>query len=291
MTPRALVVGAKSFVGRALLDELRSTGEWDVFGSARIPEADVVELDLLDRSSVDRALRQIRPSLIFNLAAPPRDASLPEAVAVQVLGSAILLDAVNCGSDQAHVILLGSAAEYGPSSHDVASAETDSLAPRSSYAIGKALQAGLAESVTVDQGQRVTVARLFNVTGPGQSPGFLCADLIARCRVGAEPVRVEDAMSTRDLVDIRDVAAALRLVGECGEEAVYNVGTGVRVRVGDVAREIGELTDADVAFAEQVRPATHSRADCGRLLGLGWRPVFDWRRSLRDQLATSLDAE
>lgn len=283
-----MIIGGKSFIGRALVDALRPADGWECVVSSRFPSAGTVGMDLLDEASVNRVVRSVRPSLVFNLAGPPRTASLRDAVALQVLGSSILLDAVDEVSRDAHVVLVGSAAEYGVRDTDTPAAEEDTLAPMSPYAVGKALQTRLAEAVRASGRQTVTVARVFNPIGPRQPLGFVCSDLIARCQLGRGPVRVERASSTRDFMDVRDVARALVILAEHAEEAVYNVGSGVGVSVGEVARAIGGLTGREVEFLDESQAAAHSTADSSRLRGLGWSPGFDICDTLREQVQAAI---
>jgi UDP-glucose 4-epimerase len=138
-------------------------------------------------------------------------------------------------------------------------------------------------------GGRVAVARLFNLVGPGQPPGFVASDLIARNLAGERPLRVRSAGSTRDLVDVRDAASALALVAErdfCGE---VNVGMGAGVPIGDVAGAVCDKLGGDWVAEPGDRPEDHSVANVDVLWSLEWRPNFDWRSSLTEQASAAAD--
>jgi nucleoside-diphosphate-sugar epimerase len=87
---------------------------------------------------------------------------------------------------------------------------------------------------------------------------------------------------------VRDAAAALRLLSECGEAgATYNVGSGEETGI-DAALAIS-LRIAGLAGAVEVRTSEHRPldvprhfADIGRLRALGFQPRFGLERSIKD---------
>lgn len=288
MTASTLVIGGNSFIGRALVSELRSAGAASVFPTARTPpDGGMIALDLLETETVDRTLREIRPSVIFNLAAPARDAGVEELDAVVVLGARTILEAARRHCPGSLVVLMGSAAEYGPRTDATALLEGDPLKPAGPYASAKVRQTQLARSAR-RLGQRVIVARPFNVIGPGQPFGFLCSDLIVRASAGGGTLDVRDGASSRDLIDVRDVAAALRVISERAVQDEYNIGSGAAVTVSAVAHEIAALTGVRIRVTEPRGSATHSRADTTRIRSLAWSPRVGWRDSIREQVACHL---
>lgn len=288
MTGSILVIGGHSFIGRALVSELRRAGAGRVFPTARTPpEGGTIALDLLDAETVDRALREIRPAIIFNLATPARNARVEELDAVVVLGARTILEGASRHCPGSLVVLIGSAAEYGLRTDAVALLEGDPLKPAGPYASAKVRQTELARSAR-HFGQRVVVARPFNVIGPGQPLGFLCSDLIARASAGEGTLDVRDGASSRDLIDVRDVAAALRVISEGAAHDEYNIASGAAVTVSAVAHEIAALTGVRIRLAEPGGPTTHSRADTTRIRSLAWSPQVGWRDSVREQAACHL---
>lgn len=272
MTRRALVIGACGFLGRALTEGLGASG-WEVVAtSSRRNRAELV-VDMRDAASVRYALETVRPNVTFDLAAPPRNAGPAEAMEM-LPGVLTLLEEA-----QGLVVLAGSAAEYGPRDEPQPLGEDAPLRPRGSYATAKAMQTVL----TRGMGGRVAVARLFNLLGPGQPPGFVASDLIARSLAGERPLRVGGAGSTRDLVDVRDAASALTLVAERDFQGEVNVGRGIGVRIGEVAGAVCDTLGGDWVPEPGERRDDHSVARVDILLALGWRPTYDWRSSLTEQ--------
>jgi len=105
--------------------------------------------------------------------------------------------------------------------------------------------------------------RFFNVYGPRQALSNpytgVAAIFLSRLLNGQPPLVFEDGLQSRDLVDVRDVAEALRLAVESREEGVHvlNVGTGRPVTVLETA----------VALADQlglsIRPEVMGKCRVG----------------------------
>jgi nucleoside-diphosphate-sugar epimerase len=96
--------------------------------------------------------------------------------------------------------------------------------------------------------------------------------------------------ATRDFVDVRDVARALRLMVERGAPGeVYNVGRGVETKVSELLQEYlnqGKIHDRVVIRRNGVRSAGVMRhcADISKLRALGFMPMF----SLSEMVASTL---
>jgi UDP-glucose 4-epimerase len=87
-----------------------------------------------------------------------------------------------------------------------------------------------------------SVLRLANVYGPRQDPGgeagvitTFCASALA----GRDPVIYGDGTQTRDFVYVGDAVRAFLAAGDSGRPGTWNIGTGVEVRVLDLATVIG----------------------------------------------------
>jgi GDP-4-dehydro-6-deoxy-D-mannose reductase len=142
----------------------------------------------------------------------------------------------------------------------------------------------------------VVVARPGNHIGPGQSTRFVAASFaeqVASIALGrAEPLlRVGNLESARDFLDVRDVARAYRLLLEKGRpEEAYNVGSGQKIRVGDLLDQLCRL--AGIHPRMEVDPARYRAADvsgildCGKIRReLGWEPEIPLQETLRELLA------
>ena len=97
-------------------------------------------------------------------------------------------------------------AEYAPSSR--ALTEDDPVQPWSVYGAAKAALCTLLASSWRPAGLAVAWARLFNVTGPGESPERLLPT-VARSILTGDAIDLSPGDQVRDFLDVRDVASAL----------------------------------------------------------------------------------
>ena len=161
-----LVTGASGALGRAVCARLRERGQ-RVLTTGRGAGNDIA-LDLAEPQGIAAALAHSQPDLILHLAAS-FDNDFAQAYGMNVEASRQLLDAVEQAGRAVRVVLIGSAAEYGvvqPEENPVSEARV--LKPVSVYGMSKAWQTQLAHLYAA-RGVDVTVARVFNLFGPGMS--------------------------------------------------------------------------------------------------------------------------
>jgi len=299
-----LVTGASGFVGRYLLEQLRTTHS-EVVGWSRSPVAAELagaaawqRVDVTKREQVRSALRDLQPRQVYHFAGAThvgRSWTMPaETLEANVLATHHLLDGLGRAGVRARVLISGSATVYAPST--VPLAETAPLAPDSPYGLSKLAQEMLSVRAAAEDGIDVVVTRSFNHTGPGQPPSFVApsfARQIARIERGLqEPVlKVGNLDALRDLTDVRDVVrayTALMTSGTTGE--IYNVASGI-------GRPIRAILDTLVAAATvpvrvEVDPDRVRTIDTSALIGdasklrtlTGWTPLIAFERMMSDLL-------
>jgi GDP-4-dehydro-6-deoxy-D-mannose reductase len=298
-----LVTGATGFAGSHLVEHLRSTH--DVVGwGRRAPAGDLrplarwQQVDLLDRERVDAAIRDLRPAAVFHCAGLPQvaeswgDTAAP--LAVNVLGTHRLLDALRRHASRCRVLVTGSAHVYAASSTPLR--EDDPLAPASPYALSKLAQEALALQAAAEDGIDLVVTRSFNHTGPRQSPSFVAPSIarqIAAIERGLhEPViRVGNLAAVRDIMDVRDTARAYAAAMASGASgAIYNVASGVGRPVRDILEAL--VARARVPLRIENDPTRTRPSDIPVLIGdptrlrqaSGWTPIVPFDRMLDDLL-------
>ena len=238
---KAIVTGARGFVGRYLTEHLATKGV-DVVS---LDVDDQQAVDITDRDAVVRRIEQEAPAFVYHLAARSHvGASWTDELLhdVNVGGTAAVVDAC-VAAGVARVLVVGSAEQYGAVDVDGDAGrltERTPCRPLSPYGRSKVEAEEVALAAHAAHGLGVVCTRAFNHTGPGQSPAFLVPGLAARIaaaeRDAADEITLGNGDPVRDFSDVRDVVRAYVLLAEHGVPGeVYNVCSGRGVRVGDVA--------------------------------------------------------
>lgn len=302
--------------------------------------AELIVGDVTEPADFDRALAAAKPDIVVHLAAETGTAqSLSEASRhgrVNVVGTTELTDALGrAGHYPAHVLLASSRAVYGEGnwkrsdgtiyqpgqrSHaqfeaaqwdfpdSVAlpnSAATTVPAPTSVYGATKLAQENILTAWGGSQGVPVSIMRMQNVYGPGQSLINSYTGIVSLfsqwAREGKSIPLYEDGAIIRDFVFIQDVADAFAAAITAGPDAtrpVLDVGTGVATTIADMANAIaayydapaphvnGKFRDGDVRAASADISATTQWLDWTPRVSLqdGVNALQDW---ISEQLATN----
>jgi len=289
---RALVTGARGFVGRHLVAHLRAEGD-QVCAVDR-------EHDVTDVTSLRDLFTSERPDVVYHLAARTHVGDswdhAEEYRRVNVGGTTAVLDVAHAAVPSATVVIVSSSEVYGiVTESDLPLTETSPVAPANPYATTKR-DTELVALSAASRGQRVVVARPFNHVGPGQDPSFVVPALASRLldarRRGLDHVAVGDLSTRRDFLDVRDVVRAYRLLAQQGVSGdIYNVASGVDVAIGDIAAALVSIIAPGVQLVvdrDLLRPVEVpvSRGDARKLReATGWEPRIALATSLRDVVA------
>jgi dolichol-phosphate mannosyltransferase len=252
---RALVTGAGGFVGANLVRHLLARGDEPVAilrpgpNSWRLEDISVdarIEfVDLTCSEDVHDLVDQVRPDVIFNLAAHGAyswQTDLDEMVAVIVRATETLLEAAR--HTDARLVQAGSSSEYGFS--DRATTELDRVQPNSHYAITKVAATQLCRLAAAQYGQHAITLRLYSVYGPWEEPGRLMPTLVERALDGTYPPLVAPE-TARDFVWIEDVCDAFVRAGTtdvADPGAVLNVASGAQTTLRalvDIVRSLFQI--------------------------------------------------
>ncbi len=310
MSGATLITGAAGFAGSHLLDLLEPGGRpvvaWRRPGEPMpAPPTGTrcrwMDVDLLDEDAVGRAVREIRPALVYHLAGIAHAGGswgrTFKTLEVNVLGTHHLLAALAAlaaGDRPAKILVSGSALVYREQARAVL--ESDPVGPGSPYGLSKLAQEMTGAHAALEQGLPVVSTRSFNHIGPRQDPSFFASSVarqIARIERGvAEPVlEVGNLEGRRDLTDVRDTVRAYEAIAERGVPGrIYNVCRGEAYRVGDVLDSL--LSRSRVAMTVRRDPARDRPHDAPLVLGdrsrltgeLGWVPRIPIEQTLSDLL-------
>ena len=251
--------------------------------------------DLGDRSALETLLRSFRPDFILHLASGLRDDPVEHLFRTNVEGTVHLIEALAAASISVRRIVFGSSgAIYGRTALRGMPLDEDApCLPADLYSVSK-LASEHAARILTDQLMLPAVwARIFNIIGPGQDERHFCGTVAAQAaaiRYGLVPARfdVGDLTSSRDFIDVRDVAVALSLLARRGDPGTaYNVASGIETAMREVlklAMEISGLSSTTAIEITYRRAADIPRAfaDVARLTDIGFVTTFDLRQSMSD---------
>jgi GDP-4-dehydro-6-deoxy-D-mannose reductase len=288
---RALVTGARGFVGPYLTAHLEAAGD-EVVGIGP-------DVDITDGEAIRSAVAAARPDAVYHLAAASHVGSSwaapVEVLRVNAEGTLnVLLAAEAAGASR--VLVVGSAEEYGIVAPEALPlAETAPLRPVTPYGASKVAAEVVALQAFLGRGLPVVLARPFNHLGPGQSDRLVASTLahqVARNeRDGTDVIQAGDLTPRRDFADVRDVVRAYRLLVERGEPGeAYNVCSGVAVPVSEVADAL--IAEARRPMRIELDPARLRPVELPVLQGdpsklraaTGWAPEIPLDRTLSDLL-------
>lgn len=309
---RALITGITGFAGSHLAEYLLNRGDVEVYGTIRWrsrtenieairTRIHLLECDLTDASSVDRVIFEVRPDLIFHLAAQsfvPASWHAPsETLMNNILGQLHIFESVRRAGLRPRIQIACSSEEYGlvyPT--EVPITEGNPLRPLSPYGVSKVAQDLLGYQYFRSYGMFIVRTRAFNHTGPRRGEVFATSNFakqIAEIEAGLrEPVVfVGNLMAKRDFTDVRDVVRGYWLALEKGEPGeVYNICQGKTWTVKAVLEALVELAQIEVKV--QVESGRFRPSDVPILWGsyekfhrqTGWQPEIPFRQTLEDLL-------
>ena len=237
----ALITGVCGFSGRHLVRYLPTVGDFRLVGLDLCAEPtdlaldDYLRLDLRDPRQAEDAIRRAGPDLVFHLAGLLRGTST-ELNRTNLLGGLSLLDAALRLAPETRVLVVGSAAEYGPPKNgEIAIAENCPCNPVGPYANSKFALTMTACDYARQRGLRVVVARPFNLVGQGTPPSLLVGAIVRQMKsavVDTEPVRVGNLQSKRDFLSVTDaVRVYLRLLEGDHWGQIFNICSGRPIAV------------------------------------------------------------
>lgn len=287
MAGQILVTGAPGFVGPYLLAELGREGA-------------PLDTDVTDAKALVDAIADASPRAVVHLAALSSVADSWDAIGevwrVNVLGTVNLLEAIRTAAPRARVLIASTGDVYGNAKR-TPTPEDEPPAPVSPYAASKAA-AELAGAQAARDGLDVVVTRGFQQEGPGRDERFAVGSWTAQLaqleEAGGGTLAVGDLAARRDIVDVRDVCRAYRLLLD-GEvpAGTYNVATGKVVSMQNVLDII--LGFARCPVEVETDPARMRPADISVLCGdaskleaaTGWTPTIPLEQTLADALDTA----
>jgi nucleoside-diphosphate-sugar epimerase len=278
-----LVTGAGGFVGRRLVERLRSL-HYDVRAPSRANGFDLLR-DQLDLAGVRH---------VFHLAARTGVPAAWQDPAgfhlVNAHGVARVLE--QCHKAQCSLTYV-SGYVYGVPQH-LPIAETDPTDANNPYAFSKLMGEQACQFYASAFGVQANILRPFNIYGPGQDLRFVLPVIVAQAIDRSVPeVVVKDLAPRRDYIYIDDVVSAALAIADQPGGAVFNAGSGKSHSVAEIIAAVFRAT----GVSKPVRTSQETRhnevmdvvADCRRLKALGWRPEVSLENGVRMVVEAALD--
>jgi nucleoside-diphosphate-sugar epimerase len=324
MTQRYLLTGAQGFIGRHMVSHLRChSPESTLLGVGRSPQQDsffnyslscgdhlvpaalpehlrtvfghryrYVSMDIAS-DEFAAAVLDFRPTKVIHLAAALR--GIPDELIFQsnVRSTTSLLHAIE-QSDVEMLLFASSGGVYGMQDN-LPVEETAVVRPLDAYSRSKLASEDLVRQFALQSGVPTTIARIFNILGPGQDElhfaGRIAGQLAFILARKAMPIiRVGSLSSSRDFLDVRELCHGLALILSSNNEGIYNVGSGRETNMGQL---LGLFLDASglkkyvqiETDAARIDPVPRHVANIGRLADIGFVPQYSLEQSCREMLA------
>ena len=307
---RTLVTGGAGFIGSNLVDALLergddvtvldnlSTGRRVNLDGALANGARLAEVDVRDDAGVGALFADVRPELVFHLAAQIDVRKSVEDpyfdAAVNVGGTANVLEAARAtGVDRVIFISTGGALYGEGADKQLPLPESTPIAPLSGYGQSKYAAEGYLGLFERLHGLSGMSLRLGNVYGPRQDPlgeAGVVAIFCGLLKNGGRPTVYGDGTQTRDYIYVGDVVSAALAAGATRLGGAVNIGTGREASVLDLVEILAGLEGRE-DFAPEFAPERAGevqRISLDAALAareLGWKPQTTLEQGLAQTLA------
>jgi len=255
--PRILITGAGGFVGSHLMDAYPEAVGFDNWLTGRRENCDRVEtLDILERQRLYAHANVLKPEVVIHCAASYSDPNLWHRDTDTNVSGCINAAAV-AKHHKAHLVYFQTI-----------------LPPVSSYAISKI--AG--EQYLRLSGVPLTVLRLANMYGPRNISGPIPV-FYKRLTSGQHCTIVN---TTRDMVFIDDLVAAVTTVVNRHLTGTFDVCSGVQTPIYDLFNGVGEALGLTEALVDVAEPASDDvQGTISPEHGIpGWEPLVTLRSGI-----------
>ena len=304
---KILVTGAAGFIGSNIVSKLLSY-DCEILGIDNFYNGRLENVkNLLDHSNFNLMKVDIRDyhylrkiangiDIIFHQAAltnVPQSIDAPFSTnEVNVTGTLNLL-MIAQEFDVERFVFASSSSVYG---EDVPlpTPEDMPLCPISPYGVSKLAAERYVYSFYKNYGLKTVSLRYFNVYGPNQiaSPySGVISIFISRVSNGQPPIIYGDGTQTRDFTFVGDVVQAnfLAATKNTAIGQTFNIGTGNRITISDLANKILELLNIPDLQIQFEPPRTgdipHSQADISHAKKLlNYTPNFDLHKGLAETI-------
>jgi nucleoside-diphosphate-sugar epimerase len=291
---RALITGARGFIGKYLVDDLLRQGTevtgLTVDGSAGDDRVTWVKGDITCPASIKGICGDI--DMVFHLAAISNvDASIRDPVRTlntNTFGTASLLEESRTG-DVKKFVYISSAHVYGVPQY-LPIDEKHQVVPREPYAASKIASEQIVQAYGNAYGIDYAILRPFNVFGAGQDASFLIPGVI-RQALKNRGIKVGNTDPTRDFLYVEDCVRGFICAADKGS-GIINIGSGKDQSIASVVEKIRNLIDPAIPIASDESRMRDGKveiprlcANVAKLKSLGWEPDVGFDEGLARTIA------
>ena len=290
-----LITGAGGMMGSHLYDALKDLN-CDVlptFYNSTLDKRETITqememLDVLHYERVKQVLSEVKPSVIYHLAAQSRPdvsfSSPAHTIQTNVVGTTNILQACAELGMKPLFINASSSAVYGDIDWSTPPDENSPCHPLSPYVTSKLAQEHIVKNFNQMHGIPYVNVRIFNCTGPRKINDFV-SDVCRRVVNKEFPLKVGNLDGLRSIVDVRDLVRGLVLCENIKNETI-NLGSDVSHKIGDVLKLI--VGDIPYETDESLLRPTDEPIILGNINKakdlLGWKQEITLEQTITDTL-------
>ena len=297
MKKKVLVSGAVGFLGSHIVDKFVDQG-WEVIGIDKHKTAEVSRSTglatyysiTLPSKRFEGLLSTVKPDLFIHAAGTASVRSSIEEPLNDYRQNAevlfFILDAIRKQSPDTRFLFLSSAAVYG-NPVELPIHESATLRPISPYGYHKLICEKIIEEYHAVFGVRVCSVRIFSAYGEGLRRQLLW-EICQKISKEHEVKLMGNGTESRDMIHATDVARAIGLLATktAFDGEVYNLASGVRVTIREMAEELIRAFGVDVPLVftgeRRVGDPYYWQADISRIAGLGFGITVDIKQGLKE---------
>lgn len=289
-----LLTGASGVVGTALAERLKKAGHSVKLLSRSQQATDTILCDLaLITDEVKKSITEFKPDVVIHAGwagTENTERNDPKFAEINVNAGMKLLEiATEAGCRR--WIGFGSQAEYSPDLNDPIKEDAPAQ-PGSNYGNAKLTLMQKQQEYAAKHGVDFVWLRLFACYGKNYRPTYIIPYLIALMRNGELP-DLKTPHAVWDYLHAEDAAeGVLKVIETPHAQGVYNLASGKKVTVGEMALILAEVLKFDKReeLAAKIKSnnsaATYRVADVTKFShAFGWQPAISIEEGLRKQVA------
>jgi nucleoside-diphosphate-sugar epimerase len=256
--------------------------------------------DLRDATGLDSILAEFNPCRVLHLAGAVSGSDSAALQAHNVDATRSLFESMLRLKLDVPVIFASSGSVYGEPVY-LPQDERHPTVPVLDYAKSKLEAETVAAALAQGGGIPLTIARIFNVVGPGSPTSLLPGSLALQLAVIARKnqpstIRVGPLEAVRDYIDVRDCARAISILADGAPPSIVNVASGVGTPVKEIFESLREIARSYGVSSFETESAgvlpKHASIHVGsndRLSDVGFSCLIPLHRSLADLFRWAFD--